>query len=226
MNVPILILRLEGALQRFGERARWDFRDTNMIPTKSAVIGILACAMGYGRGDERILNLQENLTMGIRVDKAGLLMQDFHTVTSNKGYLVAATGGKRVGSATIVTPRQYIQDACFTVALSGDEDLIRKCEKSLKDPVWPIYLGAKCCVPSRPVFEAITYEYSDVLEAIRNYKLCERCDKNTNFYGEYEDGNYRDGKDIVHQDVFLNGPNRYYGFRRVHFADIKRELVG
>lgn len=55
--MTILILRLDGTLQRWGERARWDFRDTNPIPTKSGVIGMLGCAFGYKRGDKRILEL-------------------------------------------------------------------------------------------------------------------------------------------------------------------------
>jgi len=225
MNKPILILRLEGHLQRWGERAKWDFRDTNMIPTKSGIIGLLACAFGYKRGDTRILDLQKNLKLGIRVDKPGLLMEDFHTVTGDKGYLMASTGEKRVGSPTIITPRQYIQDACFTVALNGEEALIKKCEKYLKDPVWSIYLGAKSCVPSRPVFESITYEYSNVLEAIMKYKLSDKADKDKqNFYCEFEDGNDRE-KYIYHQDVFQNDPNRYYSFRKVYIEIIKRKEI-
>ena len=47
MAVPILFLRLEGPLQSWGIRSRWDVRETQPEPTKSGVIGLLGCALGY-----------------------------------------------------------------------------------------------------------------------------------------------------------------------------------
>ena len=37
--MKLLILRLEGALQSWGERSHWDHRDTANFPTKSGVVG-------------------------------------------------------------------------------------------------------------------------------------------------------------------------------------------
>ena len=45
----ILLLRLEGPLQSWGGRARWDVRDTGRIPTKSGIVGLLGCALDIGR---------------------------------------------------------------------------------------------------------------------------------------------------------------------------------
>ena len=42
----ILVLRLEGPLQSWGENAKWDFRDSSTMPTKSGIVGLLGCAMG------------------------------------------------------------------------------------------------------------------------------------------------------------------------------------
>lgn len=53
-NQTILLLRLEAPLQSYGERAKWDFRDSAYFPTKSGVIGIIACAMGLKRGADEI----------------------------------------------------------------------------------------------------------------------------------------------------------------------------
>ena len=71
MPIPILLLRLEGPLQSWGERARWDFRDTAPFPTKSAVVGILACAMGLQRESAEIVDMNDALRMAIRADRAG-----------------------------------------------------------------------------------------------------------------------------------------------------------
>jgi CRISPR system Cascade subunit CasD len=49
-----LFLRLEGPLQSWGERARWDVRDTAPEPTKSGVIGLLACALGLSADEDWI----------------------------------------------------------------------------------------------------------------------------------------------------------------------------
>src|SRR5205814_6367260 len=56
-------LRLEGPLQSWGSRARWDVRDTEPEPTKSGVIGLLGCALGYPLGDTR---LETELDAGFR----------------------------------------------------------------------------------------------------------------------------------------------------------------
>ena len=88
----VLILRLEGILQSWGERARWDVRDTASVPTKSGVIGILSCAMGIPRYDERIIQLDRFLRMGVRVDSPGVWMEDFHTVS---GKIKNAEGKER-----------------------------------------------------------------------------------------------------------------------------------
>lgn len=38
--MKILLLRLEGLLQSWGEHSRWDHRDSSDMPTKSGVIGL------------------------------------------------------------------------------------------------------------------------------------------------------------------------------------------
>ena len=42
----LLMLRLEGALQSWGDHSKWDIRDSGDFPSKSGVVGLLACAMG------------------------------------------------------------------------------------------------------------------------------------------------------------------------------------
>ncbi len=168
--MTLLILRLEGALQSWGTRSRFDNRDSGPLPTKSGVIGLIACAMGLPRGDDRILEMFERLRMGVRADRPGTLMVDFQTVTGERGYLFCAGGGKRVGEPTLLTPRQYLEDACFTAILAGDEALLAECAQALQSPRWQTYLGRKSCVPTRPVFEALTGEYADIEDALSRVK--------------------------------------------------------
>ncbi len=213
MSIPILILRLEGVLQSWGERSRWDFRDTVLMPTKSGVVGIISCAMGLSRGDEKIKQLFGNIEMGVRADRSGWLLEDFQTVTGERKFLYNAEGKKREGGPTILTPCQYLQDACFTVALSGDELLLEQIRDALFHPVWQIYLGRKSCVPSRPVYEALTNDYDSIPEAISKYPLCSRPNRmNGGYYlREYDDMN----GEALRRDVVTNDHLRNFGYRRI-----------
>lgn len=158
-----LLLRLEGPLQSWGERARWSVRDTAPAPTKSGVVGLVACALGWNQ-DEQIKHLSENLKMGVRIDKAGSRLTDYHTIGG--GYdtpqLLTAAGKPKKSSGsphTEISLRDYLVDASFLVALritdDSNTDLITQMANALQNPVWTIFLGRKSCVPTRPVFEAI-----------------------------------------------------------------------
>ncbi len=165
-----LFLRLEGPLQSWGERGRWSVRDTAPEPTKSGVIGLISCALGY-RTDEQIRPLSEKTCIAVRCDAPGLPLTDYHTVGG--GYpepmLLTAQGKPKKSSGgphTELTWRDYLCDASFLVVLqSEDEDLIGRMAHALKHPVWPIYLGRKSCPPSRPVFDGLG-EYKTLEEAL------------------------------------------------------------
>lgn len=138
-------------LQSWGEDARWDNRSTAMRPTKSGVIGFLGCCFGYPRGDEKLNDLNDRLCIAIRTDRPGQVMSDFHTVEGTGGYFISAENKKRSGGGTIITPKEYLQDAWFTIYLAGDEDLLNECFSAISHPRWTPYLGRKNCVPAVPV---------------------------------------------------------------------------
>ena len=148
LDRAVLLLRLEGPLQSWGERARWDIRDTADRPTKSGVMGMVGCALGYPRNDPRLALLQDGVTFGVRVDRAGSRMVDYHTVRGE----IPSADGKRKGTPeepyTIVSRRAYLQDASFLVGLEGPRALLEVCENGLRRPRWPYYLGRRSCPPS------------------------------------------------------------------------------
>jgi CRISPR system Cascade subunit CasD len=167
-STPILVLRLDGVLQSWGEHSKWDYRDSASMPTKSGIIGLLGCAIGLERNDPGLQRLSQQLKIAIRADKAGVELSDFHTVSSR--HLLNAKGKLRgnIGEySRLVTNRIYLQDAFFTVAITGEAEVLEHLANALQRPKWPIYLGRKSCVPSRPVYDGITTEYSGLQEAIR-----------------------------------------------------------
>lgn len=193
MGKPVLLLRLEGPLQSWGTRSRWDVRDTGPLPTKSGVIGLLGCALGYRTGDPRLgSELAAGLRFGVRVDRPGSVLRDYQIVS---GYLPTAEGTYRYSGvktatslagldadpeavpATLPSPRLYLEDAAFLVALEATAGatpgLLDRCAEAVRRPRWPLYLGRKACVPTRPVFERFTEDYDGIEDALRRYPWTE-----------------------------------------------------
>ena len=164
----LLILRLEGALQSWGDHSKWDIRDSGDFPSKSGVVGLLACAMGMERGNPEIAALSSALHMAVRADRPGVRMLDYQTV---QGHPLYNAEGKPRASNTVVSPRWYLQDASFLVVLELPDFWRKRVEAALKRPVWPVYLGRTSCVPSRPVWEESTEAYASLMDVIRNYPV-------------------------------------------------------
>jgi CRISPR system Cascade subunit CasD len=143
MSMATLLIPLVGPLQSWGLDSRFDLRGTAAEPSKSAVIGIACAALGRDRA-EPVTDLA-GLRFGVRVDRAGVLLRDYHTAIE-----VAASG--TAGLSTVVSERWYLADAAFLCGLEGEEGLLSKLHAGLSDPCWPIFLGRKSCLPSLPLY--------------------------------------------------------------------------
>jgi len=236
----LLLLRLEGSIQSWGTKSRWDVRDTSPEPTKSGVLGLIGCAMGIRRTDEELERLDKDLRFGVRVDYEGVIATDFHTVsgyhlTADSEYKHMDGSAKSLVKAmehkenVIVSMRDYIYDAAFLVALQtwGEENsaLLERIAHYLQDPVWPVYLGRKCCVPARPLFERLSTDYDCIEEALNYEPLCERKSARVRRNGkikawiECDDGKYE------RQDALRLNDLRYYDFRRCKRIEIDPDLI-
>lgn len=165
--VEVLMLRLQGPLQSWGERARWTVRDTRTEPTKSGVIGMIAAASGWGlnaEGDKRVSDLASSVQMAVRADLPGEVIRDYHTVAG--GALSAEGKIKRTSTTgepeTVVSERYYLSDSCFLVALAGPGETLAEIAEALSDPVWTPFLGRRSCPPSAPLVPA--YPGGDLIE--------------------------------------------------------------
>ena len=171
--VNTLFLRLQGPLQSWGERGRWSIRDSAPHPTKSGVIGLIACALGIG-ADAPIKALSEAVQMGVRVDVSGVRLTDYHTIGggAKTPMLLTAQGKPKKSSGqphTEISYRDYLCDASFLVALQGKTAVIQQMAAALQTPVWTIFLGRKSCPPSRPVFDGVR-EFETLQMALQKHK--------------------------------------------------------
>ena len=154
-----LLLRLAGPQQSWGVESRFTNRDTAREPSKSGVVGLLCAALGKPRreidsdGFPKLAELAA-LRMGVRVDREGTVLRDYHTAGGGfwpglKSYGVYKADGK--GVRPVVSDRYYLADADFLVGLEGPLNLLASLDRSLKHPKFQLCLGRKSFVPSLPV---------------------------------------------------------------------------
>lgn len=242
MDKSILLLWLEGPMQAWGTRSRWDVRDTGLEPTKSGVIGLIGCALGIYRHDPELERLDRDLLFAVRIDRPGVLSTDYQTVT---GYHRTAAGefkhsggtakslakAQEHGESTIVSPRDYLHDAVFLVALavkpenrSGNRDLLGHLKEYLQNPKWPLYLGRKACVPSRPIYNRLTDDYQDLEDALKKEPCVApevKTERPSKLVGwiECPDGEFE------RQDAMRLNQLRFYDFRRCKRIEIDTQLL-
>lgn len=176
--MKILLFRLEGPLQSWGEMSHWDVRETAYIPTKSAIVGLLSSCMGWHRDDRRIQKLNDAIKLGVRVDRQGNLLVDFHTVKGCPRLAVAGGGYRALDKSTIISRRSYLQDASFLVAITADDEIVEQLKNGLTNPCYVPFLGRKACIPSVPIIPVVRNEYSSIEEAFEKEPLPERYEQN------------------------------------------------
>lgn len=212
----ILVLRLEGPLQSWGENAKWDFRDSSTMPTKSGIVGLLGCAMGEERGSQVLVELAQSITVAVRADRPGAKFVDFQTVQGDP--LMAATGKPKTTGNTILSPHAYLQDASFTVFIDTTPEWQQRIISALENPRWCMYLGRKNCVPSRPIL-ADRMEAAGLMEALKVYPPAERAGKTMTYECEHPDST---AASIQRPDDLI-GTNRQFQLRRVWRGSVERK---
>ncbi|MEW6753471.1 MAG: type I-E CRISPR-associated protein Cas5/CasD [Candidatus Latescibacterota bacterium] len=159
----VLALLLRGPMQAWGACSRYGRRTTLAYPTRSAVTGLLCAAMGVERSDTGTLRALAGLAMEILVIARrweALRWTDYHTVGAaydrvrQRGFIpTIAKGGSR--KDPVETWREYLSDVAFGVLVSGDQALVQRCDRALRDPQWGVWLGRKCCIPTDMVCQGL-----------------------------------------------------------------------
>ena len=152
-----VVMLLTGPLQSWGGPAPGIYeRPTDSTPTLSAVVGIIANALGRHRHDP-IGDLADGATLAVRTDRPGTLLNDFHTVGTAGRYALAADTGRQLKNP-VVTNRQYLVDAAFLAVYEPPDGGISADEVfcALLKPARPLYLGRRSCVPSERIPVCVT----------------------------------------------------------------------
>ena len=188
-----LLLRLAAPLQAWGSHSKFNIRTTEREPTKSGVVGMLAAAMGIQRNDDpQKLEPLNALRFGVRVEKEGKLLRDFHMV-------------------------HELTDAVFMAALeSEDKEFLEQLVYALEHPVYPLFLGRRSCPPTLPVVLGIRDD--DLLSVLRKESpVAENCQPTRIVYDSDQGG-----IPVRDKPVSFSQLHRQYGFRMKKEELLKR----
>lgn len=234
-----LIFRLYGPMASWGDIAVGSYRPTFDHPSKSAIFGLLAAALGIRRDEEeKQLELASGYNYGVLINTAGTLLRDYHTSQVPS----AGTGKKKKSFATrkeelavpkdelntILSTRDYYCDGIYTAIISSStgnppyplETLV----KALKEPVFSMYLGRKSCPLSLPI-DPIIISASNMEEAFKKVEF-----KDSSFVGKLHSSSvcrfYWDDseEDLSHEhtisrrDAILNRKRWQFADRREYYS--------
>jgi CRISPR system Cascade subunit CasD len=156
-----LSFQLYGVLASWGEQAVGESRHSATHPSRSAILGLLAAALGIKREEEQALKrLTDSVSVGFKVIHHGLVLKDYHTIqvpSEDKKAKHRYTRRDELRSeklGTVLSSREYRQDALSLAAVWLNEKsdyTLEELEHALKQPAFQLYLGRKSCPLSLPV---------------------------------------------------------------------------
>ena len=215
-DTSCVALRLEGPLQSWGTASQYNRRMTDILPSRSAVMGMLCAALGLSRGsgeEKTFLHEMASVRM-LAVAVPRVLddrrlqvrrMEDYHTVQAT----LKASGTFK---DCHITRRQFLLDASFRVFLSGGRPLMEKVGAALQDPVWGRWLGRKACIPSAPVFAGLFADERQAIAACIPGGLRE-C------ISSRDATSFAEGTDsVADMPLSFDSSDRAFALRRIRFA--------
>lgn len=220
-----IIIKFSGPLQSWGSSSNFENRDTARHPTKSAVMGLVAGALGYQRDENEKIQELNDLHFGVRIEQQGILLRDYHIAKSKKD--------------SYVTSRYYLQDAVFLAMISHENSIwIDNIVKALTYPVFSLFMGRRCSPVGNDYFLGV--EERDLLTTIKTYpwqasewyqkKFLRKDSVDTVVLDAFVDAYLLDNMNppILQRDRIesFSSKNRSHGFRPVKTFQVELEIEG
>ena len=168
-----LVFSLAANIGSMGELAGNERRGSLAWPGRSAIIGLMAAAMGVRRdGDFSALDA---LTISVAVFDTGTPLRDFHTVqtipSAKAKYPNSRPEALRTAKDvlnTAITLRDYRSGLLYGVVVSGEG--LEPIAQSLRTPSFTLYLGRKSCPLAAPTGAKVV-DANTIEEAVSHIDL-------------------------------------------------------
>lgn len=185
-----LVFRLYGPLASWGQAAVGGDRPTDIYPGRSAIIGLLAAALGIRRSEEeRQTQLNSSVRIAVKQLVPSSLLRDYHTtqVPSTRRNVRHLTRKSELAEDklnTILSSRDYRCDGLWVVAINLTSDSkysLEELQQALLKPKFTLYLGRKSCPLALPLSpqiesgvslkEALDTEFSPLTRSVKEDDL-------------------------------------------------------
>lgn len=177
-----LIFQLHGPMASWGVDAPGEVRHSHELPSRSALLGLLAASLGIRRDEEeRLSEFNRHYAFLLCASRAPRWARDYHTIQMPKEVRKARYFSRREELndpellSALISRRDYYTDAWWMVAIAQTADApysLAQLQEGLRHPVFPLYLGRKShplALPLAPLL--LEGRASDVLrEAYEQYQ--------------------------------------------------------
>jgi len=204
-----LILRLSGPMQSWGQPTFEGSRPTSTFPTRSGLLGVVGACLGIKRNErDKVQALADSVRFAVRCDQVTpegnparvIKLTDYHTIKDARESYFSLKSHE-----TIQTWREYLCDACFTVAvwLTADARIsLGELVDAVQKPRFTPYLGRRSCPMTRPLFVG-TCQSDNPKTALDQYQPATGV-----IYSEIEIGS-GNGRFRVRDEPIINLPRQF-----------------
>ncbi|NQW10757.1 MAG: type I-E CRISPR-associated protein Cas5/CasD [Alphaproteobacteria bacterium] len=238
-----LVFQLFGPLTAWGDIAVGERRAVVERPSRSAVLGLLAGALGIERSDDDAhAELEGGLGLSVLATRSGTPMRDFHTAQVAKARRKQSFDTRRAelsegDLSTIVSWRDYQTDAAAWVAAvvrDGSALTAERLAAAMERPHYAPFLGRRSCPPALP-FAPTVLEAEHAVGAFAAYHQATAKSAIAAVHGPtdamlYWDEDVPSGLDaerwLVRRDTVVSRRRRQFAERREGVARVPANVFG
>ncbi len=137
------LLHLQSPMQSWADTGFGQIREAGLFPSRAAVLGIVAAALGIPRADDRLVALHDTFRVHVATARDGETRKDYHTVETDPS------------RNKTLTWRDYHHDAHFVALVLPDagaeEKWVERAMAALRQPTYTAFLGRRACPPAVPL---------------------------------------------------------------------------
>lgn len=231
-----LVFRLYGPMTSWGDVAVGEYRPTFDRPSKSAVMGLLAAALGICRDEEENQKkLAQAYNFAVQVNVPGVLLRDYHTSQvppsgsgkNKKDFATRKDELEAEKKETILSTRDYYCDALYTVCIWCKTEIapysLEIIKQKLREPEFVLYLGRKSCPIAIPI-QAKIVEAENLNEVFSKVKFEDSYllrwlpeSKKTRLYWEGDDNSLRAEHTVTRRDETLSRRRWQFSNRKENY---------